>query len=170
MMRRVFKVLTVLLALTPPAQAADLPVFVDQALRKAGVPRSSVSIVVQEVGSARSSLALNPGASMNPASVMKLVTTYSALELLGPAYRWKTEVYSDGENLVLKGYGDPKLSLESFWMMLRALRGRGFQDLKGDLILDRTYFSPQPETPFDDDPYRPYNVSPDALLVNFKTL
>jgi D-alanyl-D-alanine carboxypeptidase/D-alanyl-D-alanine-endopeptidase (penicillin-binding protein 4) len=54
--------------------------------------------------------------------------------------------------------------------MLRALRGRGLRDIQGDIILDRSHFSPQPETPFDDDPYRPYNVAPDALLVNFKTL
>ena len=42
---------------------------------------------------------------------MKLVTTYAALELLGPAYRWKTEVYLDGNDLVLKGYGDPEAQL-----------------------------------------------------------
>lgn len=169
-MRRLFKTLCVLFALTPPALAADLPTFVDQALRKAGVPRANVALIVQEVGAPRPVLELNADAPMNPASVMKLVTTYSALELLGPAYRWKTEVYTDGGNLALKGYGDPKLNLESFWLMLRALRGRGLRDIRGDIVLDRSHFSPQPETPFDDDPYRPYNVAPDALLVNFKTL
>ncbi len=170
MMRSLFKRLWLFFALAAPAGAADLPIFVDQALRKAGVPPSSVAVMVQEVGATRAELALNATAPMNPASVMKLVTTYSALELLGPAYRWKTEVYADGDNLALKGYGDPKLSLESFWLMLRALRGRGLQDIRGDIVLDRSHFSPQPATPFDDDPYRPYNVAPDALLVNFKTL
>jgi serine-type D-Ala-D-Ala carboxypeptidase/endopeptidase (penicillin-binding protein 4) len=169
-MRHLIKSLCVLLALTSPALAADLPATVELALRKAGVPPASVAVVVQEVGSKRPELALNAGIAMNPASVMKLVTTYSALELLGPAYRWKTEVYSDGDNLALKGYGDPRLNLESFWLLLRALRGRGLRDIRGDIVLDRSHFSPQPEAPFDDDPYRPYNVSPDALLVNFKTL
>jgi len=129
-----------------------------------------VAIVVQEVGAARPTLEMNAGASMNPASVMKLATTYAALELLGPAYRWKTEVYADGDNLALKGYGDPTLNLQSFWLMLRALRGRGLHNVRGDIVLDRSHFSPQPETPFDDDTFRPYNVSPDALLVNFKSL
>ena len=170
MMRRLFKALCVLLALTPPAFAADLPGPVELALRRVGVPNSSVAIVVQEVGAPRSTLALNASTSMNPASVMKLVTTYSALELLGPAYRWKTEVYADGKNVVLKGYGDPKLNLESFWLMLRALRGRGLRDIQGDIILDRSHFAPQPEVTFDDDTFRPYNVAPDALLVNFKSL
>jgi serine-type D-Ala-D-Ala carboxypeptidase/endopeptidase (penicillin-binding protein 4) len=169
-MRRVFKTLWFLLALTPVASAADLPASVELALRSAGVPLASVSIVVQDITARRPQLALNAAAPMNPASVMKLVTTYAGLELLGPAYRWKTEAYTDGDGLVLKGYGDPKLNLEGFWLLLRNLRARGLRDIKGDIVLDRTYFASQPELRFDDDPYRPYNVAPDALLVNFKTL
>jgi D-alanyl-D-alanine carboxypeptidase/D-alanyl-D-alanine-endopeptidase (penicillin-binding protein 4) len=107
---------------------------------------------------------------MNPASAMKLVTTYSALELLGPAFRWKTEAYLDGDNLVLRGTGDPKLNYESFWMLLRNLRGRGLRELRGDIVLDRSYFAPMEHGAFDNDTFRPYNVAPDALLVNFKAL
>ena len=117
---------------------------------------------------------------MNPASVMKLVTTYAALELLGPAYRWKTEVYATAPvregvlegDLVLKGYGDPKLDLEAFWVLLRALRGKGLQAIRGDLVLDRSHFERAPGDAgrFDGDAFRPYNVLPDALLVNYKSL
>ena len=117
---------------------------------------------------------------MNPASVMKLVTTYAALEILGPAYRWKTEVYATApvregvldDDLVLKGYGDPKLDLEAFWVLLRALRGKGLHTIRGDLVLDRSYFKRAPDDAarFDGDAFRPYNVLPDALLVNYKAL
>jgi serine-type D-Ala-D-Ala carboxypeptidase/endopeptidase (penicillin-binding protein 4) len=166
-----------LLALTSAATAA-LPPGVAQALREAGIPQSSVGVVVQELGAGRPRLAHNAGAQMNPASVMKLVTTYAALEMLGPAYRWKTEVYVDGTlregvlegSLALKGRGDPKLNYESFWMMLRALRGRGLAEIRGDVLLDRSHFAPVADEPFDHDTYRPYNVRPDALLVNFKSL
>src|SRR5215510_14432583 len=78
---RLFKALPILLAHTSAAGAADLPASVELPLRKAGIPLSSVAVVVQEVGASRPELALNPKAGMNPASVMKLVTTYSALEL-----------------------------------------------------------------------------------------
>jgi D-alanyl-D-alanine carboxypeptidase/D-alanyl-D-alanine-endopeptidase (penicillin-binding protein 4) len=153
------------------AGAADLPKQVLQGLRAAGVPPSAVGAVVQEAGGNRTELAVNANAVMNPASVMKLVTTYAALELLGPAYRWKTEAYLDGENLVLRGYGDPKLNYESFWMLLRNLRGRGLRELRGDVVLDRSFFDAGAQyAPFDSDLYRPYNVAPDALLVNFKAL
>jgi D-alanyl-D-alanine carboxypeptidase/D-alanyl-D-alanine-endopeptidase (penicillin-binding protein 4) len=169
-MPRIFKSFLALLVLTSCPALAAPPELVAKGLRDARVPQASVSILVQEVGARRPSLALNAQASRNPASVMKLVTTYAALELLGPAFRWKTEVYEDGADLVLKGTGDPKLNHESFWMLLRNLRGRGLREIRGDVVLDRSYFAPAQYEPIDDETFRPYNVTPDALLVNFKSL
>jgi D-alanyl-D-alanine carboxypeptidase/D-alanyl-D-alanine-endopeptidase (penicillin-binding protein 4) len=143
---------------------------VAKALREAKVPQAQVSVLVQEVGARRPSLSHHPDVPRNPGSVIKLVTTYAALELLGPAYRWKTEVYRDGEDLALKGYGDPKLNHESFWMLLRNLRGRGVREIRGDIVLDRGYFAPLAPELIDNEVFRPYNVAPDALLVNFKSL
>jgi D-alanyl-D-alanine carboxypeptidase/D-alanyl-D-alanine-endopeptidase (penicillin-binding protein 4) len=166
-----FKTLLVLLVLTcTTAQGADLPRPVRQALKAVGIPDSSAHVVVQEVGGGRTSLSANARTPVNPASVMKLVTTYAALELLGPAYRWKTQAYLDGDDLVLRGQGDPKLDYESFWMLLRNLRARGLRDIRGDLVLDRSYFGPVANGRVDGDVFRPYNVDPDALLVNFKSL
>lgn len=149
---------------------ASLPKPVLKELRAVGIPLSQISVMVQEAGGKRPSMALNTGEAMNPASVMKLVTTYAALELLGPAYRWRTEAYVDGDNLVLRGTGDPKLNYEAFWMMLRGLRSRGLSEIRGDVVLDRSYFGAVPEGRIDNEAYRPYNVAPDALLVNFKSL
>jgi D-alanyl-D-alanine carboxypeptidase/D-alanyl-D-alanine-endopeptidase (penicillin-binding protein 4) len=169
-MPRLFKTFLIPLALTSLSAGAALPEVVAKGLRDAKVPQASVSIIVQEVGSRRPALVLNPSASRNPASVMKLVTTYAALDLLGPAFRWKTEVHRDGDDLVLKGSGDPKLDYESFWMLLRNLRGRGMREIRGDVVLDRSYFGPVSHEPIDHEIFRPYNVAPDALLVNFKSL
>ena len=111
---------------------------------------------------------------------MKLVTTYAGLEMLGPAYVWNTDVLTDGlltqdvltGNLYLKGAGDPKMTLESFWLLLRSLRARGVREIRGDLILDRRLFAEELQDPgaFDDQPTRPYNTGPSALLVNFKAI
>jgi len=158
------------IALGFKAGAADLPPATLKALRAAGIPETSVAAWLQGVGVPRATFAWRADVPMNPASAMKLVTTYAALELLGPAFRWKTEVYLDGDNLVLRGTGDPKLNYESFWMLLRNLRGRGLRELRGDVVLDRSYFAPMQLNPFDSDSFRPYNVPPDALLVNFKSL
>jgi D-alanyl-D-alanine carboxypeptidase/D-alanyl-D-alanine-endopeptidase (penicillin-binding protein 4) len=167
-MRLIFKIFALWLALTPVWAA--LPDPVSKALREARVPEGAVSVAVQELGARRTTLAHNARAARNPASVMKLVTTYAALELLGPAYRWRTEVYVDDQDLVLKGFGDPKLNYESFWLLLRNLRARDVRDIRGDLVLDRSYFAHALYEPIDDQVFRPYNVLPDALLVNFKTV
>ncbi len=158
------------ICLAPTGWAAGLPRTVTGPLQALGVPLSSVGVVVQQVGADRPSLVVNGHAAMNAASTMKLITTYAALETLGRAYRWRTEAYLDGENLVLRGTGDPKLNFENFWMLLRNLRGRGLGELRGDIVLDRSYFSPAAYGPIDNESYRPYNVTPDALLVNFRSL
>ncbi len=162
------------------AWAQALPPTLTDALVKAQVPLENVSVVVKEVGAKDTLISLNADKSMNPASVIKLVTTYAGLELLGPAYTWKTEVLVAGDirqktlhgDLILKGYGDPKLSVERFWLLLRQLRERGLTKIEGDLVLDRSYFQSVPSDPgkFDGEPLRAYNVAPDPLLLNFKTI
>lgn len=146
----------------------------------AGVAPSAAAVWVQPLTSRDPVLAWNADRPLNPGSLVKLLTTYAALETLGPAYRWKTEVYAAGTlegdtlsgHLILKGSGDPKLTLEQFWLLLRNLRERGIRNLDGDLVLDRSYYEQTAYDPgaFDDEPLRPYNVGPDALLVNFKSV
>ncbi len=173
-------VCAVLALASVPVMGQSLPRPRSEALRQAGVPVSSVAVWVQPLGAQTPSLALNPDAPLNPASLVKLLTTYVALETLGPAYRWETAVYAAGTleegtlsgHLILKGAGDPKLTLEQFWLLLRNLRERGIRNLEGDLVLDRSAFEQAAHDPgaFDDEPLRPYNVGPDALLVNFKAV
>ncbi len=159
---------------------ARLPPAVAQALAQAGIPESSVGIYVQDVRAERPVVAVGEERALNPASTIKLLTTLAALDQLGPAYRWTTEVYADGAlqgdvlngNLLIKGYGDPRMTLENFWLMLRNLRARGLREIRGDLVLDRSYFARDDGDPagFDNEPTRPYNTPPDALLVNFKAV
>ena len=162
------------------AQADPLPPSVIKALKVARIPVSGIGVVVREVTAGKSMVSVNATRSMNPASTMKLLTTYAGLEMLGPAYTWKTEAYLDGKldqgvlhgDLILKGYGDPKLTLEKFWLWLRELRSRGLREIRGNLVLDHSAFEPIPyNTPaFDNQPIRPYNMAPDALLLNFNAV
>ena len=168
------------LALATGAHAADLPPSVRDALRQANIPAGSVGVVVREIHSSTPLIQVNAKQAMNPASTIKLLTTYAALELLGPAYTWRTEAYTDGRiengvlngNLIIKGYGNPKINAEHLWLWLRELRNRGLREIQGDLILDRTAFATQETDPaaFDNDPGRAYNVGPDALLLNFNAI
>ncbi len=160
---------------------ATLPRGVARAFVDAGVPLSAVAVVVREAGHPQPVFAHDAERPMNPASVMKLVTTYAALDLLGRDYRWKTEAYLGGRlngngtlagSLILKGYGDPKITVEQWQAFMADLRAKGLRQVTGDLVLDRTFFKLPEHDPaaFDQEPLRPYNVGPDALLVNFKAV
>ncbi|MGO4392726.1 D-alanyl-D-alanine carboxypeptidase/D-alanyl-D-alanine-endopeptidase [Variovorax sp. M-6] len=187
-LRRASRAIPVVVALSAlsalsalPAMAQGLPHEVDAALARAKVPRDAVTMLVVDADGARAPrLAWRTQVAVNPASIMKLVTTYAALDLLGPAFAWTTPVYVDGPvrngvlegNLYLKGQGDPKLVLERLWLLLRRVQGLGIQRIQGDIVLDRSAFEVTESDPnaFDGEGQRPYNAAPDALLVNFKSV
>lgn len=165
---------------------AALPRHVLQTLQKAQVPPSDLSVLIVPLpGGTVSSSALprhlshHAQASVNPASVMKLFTTYAGLNLLGPDHVWRNRVYTDGPvrdgvlqgNLVVRGSGDPKLVVERLQELLAQVRSAGVREVRGDIVLDRSVFDVRERSePFDDEPLRPYNVGPDGLLLNFKAM
>jgi len=160
---------------------ATLSPKVQQALKTNKLQDDALSLVLLPLTGPGVPTVFNADVSMNPASTMKLVTTYAALEMLGPTHQWKTEFYTDGTlnngilqgNLYLKGGGDPKLNMEKLWLLMRDLRANGVQQITGDLVLDRNFFE-QPQLPvFNDDgndENKPFLVKPDALMVNLKAL
>ena len=171
-----------LLLLAFPAYADDtsLPAGVRSALDVRQLPHESLSVYVEDVDSGEITLQWLADEPRNPASTMKLLTTLVALDTLGPAYRWKTDVYALGEisggrldgDLMLKGHGDPFLVTERVWQMLRRIRQAGIDEITGDLLIDDSYFDTGAYDPaaFDRQPLRAYNVAPNALLMNFKVV
>ena len=178
-MKRLLPLLAIAM-LSRPALADGLPPNVLGALKAAQIPAASVAVVVQPVDTKVPLVAHNADQPMNPASVMKLVTTYAALDLLGPAWTWKTTAWTEAVavdgvlngNLYLKGSGDPRFAIEHLSSLLRQLQVRGIRQIAGDVVLDRSTFDVPAIDPgaFDDKPMRPYNVGPDALLINFRAL
>ncbi len=169
-----------MLLLAGAGMAAALPPEVASALRRAHVPDEAVSVVLQEAGSARQVLSHNAETAMNPASLTKLLTTLVALDQLGPAWTWSTPLWLQGTlrdgvldgSLIIKGSGDPKLVVERVWLLLRRVQQLGVREIRGDIVLDRSAFAlgRGDSADFDGDPTRPYNVLPDALLLNFKSV
>lgn len=157
--------------------AQNLPPAVLQALERAKVPPQAVSVVIQDTSGARERLRWNAQQAMNPASVVKLVTTFAALDTLGPSWVWRTPVWMDGPiedpgpdgvlhgNLHIKGSGDPKLTLERIGALLQRIRSLGIREIRGDIVLDQSAFA-LPATSageFDGERLRPYNVQARAV-------
>ncbi|MBQ0930014.1 D-alanyl-D-alanine carboxypeptidase/D-alanyl-D-alanine-endopeptidase [Ideonella sp. 4Y16] len=171
-----------LLALLAPAARAQspLPPEVHQALQRAKLPESALSAVVLEAEGGQRRLAVGEQLPINPASVFKLLPTYAALDQLGPAWTWSTPVFVSGTlqggvldgSLAIRGSGDPKLVQERLWLMLRRVQQLGVREIRGDILLDRGAFMVPETSPaeFDGDPSRPYNVRPDALMLNYKAV
>jgi D-alanyl-D-alanine carboxypeptidase/D-alanyl-D-alanine-endopeptidase (penicillin-binding protein 4) len=159
---------------------AYLPPEVEDVIKRRKVPDSSLSVYVREVGREEPLVSFNSEVPRNPASTMKLLTTYAALETLGPAYTWRTRAYAVGAvrdqvlegDLVLVGGGDPFMIADRWWGFVNGLRQAGVQRIAGDIVIDNTYFAPQGDdrAAFDNRPFNSYNVLPDALLVNFQTV
>ena len=138
-----------------PSSVRALPATYVAALREAGVAPRNAAVVIRPLDSGGIAASENAGTAMSPASTMKLVTTWSALNLLGPAYSWRTEVYAtapvvggalDG-TLVFRGGGDPTLVIENLWLLVQRLRDTGLRELRGDVLLDRSAFAAVPHDP-----------------------
>ncbi|NSX02197.1 D-alanyl-D-alanine carboxypeptidase/D-alanyl-D-alanine-endopeptidase [Cupriavidus gilardii] len=162
------------------AASAGLPEAVTRALAAANVPLQATSFYVVRQGAPTATASWNAQTPMNPASTMKLITTFAGLQLLGPSYRWQTSLYADREpgadgvvgNVYLRGQGDPKLVPEEMARLVAAARRAGVTTIAGDVVLDRSYFQQGLDNggTIDGESHRAYNVAPDALLYSFKTL
>ena len=176
------------LGLFANAVSADtMPQAVATRLERNQIPKDAISISVTEIETPRGgkSIAKNildwrATEVMNPASTMKLLTTLAGLDILGPQYRWHTNIYTDGiirqgvlkGNLYLQGTGDPKLVPEELAKLMKALQGLGIQKIDGNLFFDRSAYAPNvmEHNTIDGESLRAYNVPPDPLLYAFRTL
>ncbi len=179
LIKKLLFALVFLLSSTLYAQQ-DLPVPIKNALNYRRVPDHTLSVYVESIDTGEVVLSWNEAEPRNPASVEKMLTTLVALDTLGPAFSWKTDVHLLGEvtdgvldgDLLLKGYGDPYLVTERFWQLLRRIRQSGISAIDGDLLIDDSYFDIGSYDPaaFDREPLRAYNVAPNAMLTNFKVV
>ena len=154
-----------------------------KSLRKTFVSLESLApetgAVIFEMNSGKTIFSSHEHKTFVPASVAKLITSYTALKELGPDYTFKTEIYVDGPvvdgkldgNLYIKGYGDPFLVDEKTWILAKSISSLGLKRLKGDLVVDGSFFSPLvTKIKIDKNESRPYNAVLSALSVDFNTV
>jgi len=159
-----------------PGWTIDLPQQVDQRLPELALDPSQVSVYVRQVDADRPYLTYRAEQPRIPASVAKLITGIVALDMLGPAHRWHTEVLISGTvhdgrligDLYIKGYGDPYLTSEAYAALIRAIRAKGIEHIDGDLVFDDSQLLPPTAErgDFDGAAQRSYNALPAALSVN----
>ncbi|MDO9005166.1 MAG: D-alanyl-D-alanine carboxypeptidase/D-alanyl-D-alanine-endopeptidase [Aquabacterium sp.] len=165
-----------------PTAEPPWPPSIHQALQATQVPASAVSMLVLPVDGGPARLSQSADTVRTMASVMKLFTTGVALQTLGPAFTWRTQVALGGRlrpngvlegPLLMRGDGDPSLVTERVALMMSRLRAAGLREVHGDWLLDRSAFAavpPHDPAAFDQQPLRTHNAGPDALLVAHQAL
>ncbi len=157
-----------------PGKLTQLPDSIATSLRLRGFAEQNMGAYVRPVSGGQPLLTANADVPRNPASTMKLVTTYSALGVLGPDYRWPTEIYTVGNmagdtlqgDVIIKGYGDPDFREDDFRELLQALRSRGIRNITGNFVVDKSYFTVPNQASIDGAEGAAYNALPEALLYN----
>jgi D-alanyl-D-alanine carboxypeptidase/D-alanyl-D-alanine-endopeptidase (penicillin-binding protein 4) len=163
--------------ITPSLAFAEiLPSAIKSALNRHKFNRNNVAIYIKETGKNRIVASMNIDKEMLPASVIKVYSAYAILLELGYNYRWPTKFYTTGKlqngvlygDVVVKGFGDPTLKTSDLPRIVSALKARGIRKIKGNIIIDRSYFTvpKRDSSHFDKNIYSAYNAMPDALMFN----
>ncbi len=168
---------SILLAIVLSTMVWALPAGIESAITKSHIPKKEISIYIKEAGnSSRVVASLNLNTLRTPASIIKVLTTYSAVLKLGFDYRWPTEFYTRGRlsggvlhgDLIVKGYGDPTLSDKDLPQIVSRIKAAGIRKITGNIVIDRGYFKvgTRNTSGFDSHPHSPYNAMPDAMMFN----
>lgn len=118
---------------------------------------------------------LNPKKAFIPSSVTKVLSTVAALKILGPQYRFKTEVLVTGKihnkilhgDLYLKGTGDPLLTASHLMSMVQRLKAKGISKVRGQFYYDDSYFHTEETIDSKRDFEESYNTGISALSAEF---
>jgi serine-type D-Ala-D-Ala carboxypeptidase/endopeptidase (penicillin-binding protein 4) len=130
---------------------------VNQFLKRPGVRSAQWGIQVVDPAADKVLVEVNPDKTFLPASVLKVLTTSTALEKLGPEFKYRTTVYTNGTvdpddtlkgDLILVGRGDPNLTdtygelsqKPALQDLAEKLRRSGIRKIQGDIIGDDSYF------------------------------
>lgn len=124
------------------------PATLDKLLSDPALHGATVSLMVRDARSGATLYQHNPRTRLVPASNLKLLTTAAAMDVLGPQYRFATQLLSNGirqgdrltGNLYLRGLGDPSIQFADYQALAAQLASQGVRQVQGDLVFDDTWF------------------------------
>ncbi|KRH79481.1 D-alanyl-D-alanine carboxypeptidase DacB precursor [Ferrovum sp. JA12] len=164
------------LGLSTPLEADELPDHLIGILQELGINPHHVGVVIQKVSSPTPFLSYNERSRYQPASIIKIVTAYSSLSLLGPNYTWSTSIKGyiskSGEvnqDLVVSAQGDPFFTLEDWFSLWQNLYMLGIHNINANILIDNDRYQIDYQNPdrFDHQGDRVYNLIPHPLTIDF---
>lgn len=134
---------------TDARAAEDLQTTLAPLLKHRVVKSSDIAMQIVDLETGEVVFKYQDGRQLVPASAMKVITAATALDSLGPDYRFETKVYSSKRipasgvlagSLYVKGGGDPTMVVEQMWRLIRSLKSKGLKTINGDVVFDDSYF------------------------------
>ncbi|MYG51540.1 MAG: D-alanyl-D-alanine carboxypeptidase/D-alanyl-D-alanine-endopeptidase [Rhodospirillaceae bacterium] len=162
----------------PAAGAAPASLGLEDLFERFRIDGRSVGYVALDAATGAVLTARNPDGAFVPASAIKAATAIMALEVLGPAHRAVTRLYTSGAveggvlngDLILVGGGDPELYTEHYLPMIRALKAQGIRRIGGRFLFDDSLFPESRTVNAAHDRDVSYNAGIGALSLNFNRL
>lgn len=187
-MRKIFLPLVFLASFSLAAKAQNLlQTAIHAWVADKDLTQAGVSIAVIDAGNRQLVASWDPNGLLAPASSIKVLTTATALIVLGEDFRFATELQYDGHidskgvlrgNLYIKGYGDPVLGSDQMpeaggldalmQAFLKAVQQAGIRRIEGSVVGDASWFegSPAPENWPEEDAGNYYGAGAWALNIH----
>jgi len=139
---------TLLLGGCATASKTSTSETLDRLLADPALHGATVSLMVRDAKSGNTLYQHNPRTRLVPASSLKLLTTAAAMDVLGPQYRFSTQLLGSGTrtgsvlsgNLYLRGLGDPTIQWADYQALAASLAQQGIKQVQGDLVFDDSFF------------------------------
>ena len=173
-------ILKVLVLLAIIFSNTDVLASADALIKKHQIPENKLSIILEDSESGERLISINPSTTRSPGSVTKIFTAFSAFDVLGKDFKWKTEAYIEQrakkqkkiDRLLIKGGGDPTFSLDDLEGLVKKIRSKGIDEISEGIYFDLSFFKQRKKSTgsFDQSPLRPYNSMHSALIVNSNRL
>ena len=140
---------------TSSGAAPAIDLALGQALRAPGIASGETAAIAVDLRSGETVFSLNSRRGLLPASAEKLSVSFAALRVLGPTFRFRTELVGKGSrtgrtwqgNLFLVGYGDPTLDMRDLDRLARRFAATGMTRVSGRVLGDDTYFDARRDAP-----------------------
>lgn len=149
-MKRVLFIISLFSLSLPVAARTPVNADLDGVVASFAAASTQIGVSVRSLGSDRDVYGYEDRLPLNPASTMKIVTAAAALKYLGGTYSFRTLLSTDQNvngvirNLYVKGVGDPALTSERLKGMAKRLAALGIRKVAGDIVIDESYFVPDP--------------------------
>jgi|GEM_PF-4797887 len=136
-----------------------------------GLPEKNIGMVMRSIKKNETVVSINPDEHFSPASLVKVITAWAAVQKWGPSYTFKTKVHHFKKSLCVEGGGDPALVHEQVFTIAEQV-SKQVKDKIATVYVDDQILPTQRDyvTGFELDKHRAFTAPISGLSLNYNSL